>query len=404
MKTSLDHLPEDKRAQITAVAALLTASAPIGKLILFGSYARGDWVEDLTTHYISDFDFLVIVATKAEADDTALWDRLYQEARALTGRIPVTLLVHDIKHVNTEIRVGQYFFSDIVNEGVLLHDAARFTLARPKALNAEERLKLAEQYFAYWFQSASEFWRGAGDYAARGLGPHAAFLLHQAAERYFHAALLVFTGYKPKTHNLAELAEKTASLHAALEGALPRELPDDKHLFDLLRRAYIEARYSMKYRVTAEELVGMRERVLDLGRRVRAASADKLAAFCGAEAVGELPEEPSGAVTTEELQAPPLDDAQAMERWRDAILERSFERGEMLRQEGRQEGLREGEARGRREGQSRALFTVLSARGIDVPEQDRRRILSTTDTALLEQWLTRATTARSLDEVFRDEP
>jgi hypothetical protein len=93
-----------------------------------------------------------------------------------------------------------------------------------------------------------------------------------------------------------------------------------------------------------------------------------------------------------------------MERWRDALLERSFERGEMLRQEGRQEGLREGEARGRREGQSRALFTVLSARGIDVPEQDRRRILSTTDTALLEQWLTRATTARSLDEVFRDEP
>ena len=37
MKTSLDHLPEDKRAQITAVAALLTASAPVGKLILFGS-------------------------------------------------------------------------------------------------------------------------------------------------------------------------------------------------------------------------------------------------------------------------------------------------------------------------------------------------------------------------------
>jgi hypothetical protein len=35
---------------------------------------------------------------------------------------------------------------------------------------------------------------------------------------------------------------------------------------------------------------------------------------------------------------------------------------------------------------------------------DRQRILATTDTALLEQWLTRATTARSLDEVFRDEP
>ena len=73
---------------------------------------------------------------------------------------------------------------------------------------------------------------------------------------------------------------------------------------------------------------------------------------------------------------------------------------EMLRQEGREEGLREGEALG----QARALFTVLSARGIAIPEVDRQRILATTDTALLEQWLTRATTARSLDEVFRDEP
>ena len=320
--------------------------------------------------------------------------------RALTGRIPVTLLVHDIKHVNAEIRVGQYFFGDIINEGVLLYDAGRFTLARPKALNAEERLRLAKQYFGYWFQSASEFWRIAGDCAARGLGPHAAFLLHQAAERYFHAALLVFTGYKPKTHNLAELAERTAPLHPALLGALPRTLPEDEHLFDLLKRAYIEARYSMKYRVTAEELVGMRERVLDLGRRVRVACAEKLASFCGAEAVGALPAEPSGVVSMNVLEAPPLDDAEALERWRDALLERTFERGEMLRQE----GLREGEVRGRYEGQARALLAVLSARGMDVPELDRQRILATTDTTILEQWITRAVTARSLDDIFRDEP
>jgi predicted nucleotidyltransferase/HEPN domain-containing protein len=408
MKASLDHLPEHKRAQITAVAALLSESVPNGKIILFGSYARGDWVEDLESHYLSDYDIMVIVATKAEADNKTLWNRLHEQARALTGQIPLTLLVHDIKHVNAEIRVGQYFFGDVVNEGVLLHDGGRFTLARSKALNAQERLRLAEQYFGYWFRSASEFWRIAGDCAARGLGPHAAFLLHQAAERYFHAALLVFTGYKPKTHNLVDLAAKTAPLHPALEGALPRALPEDEHLFDLLKRAYIEARYSMKYRATPEDLVGMRERVLDLGRRVRAACAEKLASFCGPEAVGALPVEPSGVVSMDVLEAPPLDDADALERWRDALLERSFERGVMLRQEGRAEGLREGEARGRQEGlnegeakgQARALLAFLSARGIDVPEPDRQRILATADAALLEQWVTRAATARSLDDVF----
>jgi HEPN domain-containing protein len=37
------------------------------------------------------------------------------------------------------------------------------------------------------------------------MNSHAAFLWHQATERYFHAVLLVFTGYKPKTHDIKTL-------------------------------------------------------------------------------------------------------------------------------------------------------------------------------------------------------
>jgi len=56
MKTSLDHLPPAKRDPIAAIAALLQAGAPVEILILFGSYARGDWVDDPLTKYVSDFD------------------------------------------------------------------------------------------------------------------------------------------------------------------------------------------------------------------------------------------------------------------------------------------------------------------------------------------------------------
>lgn len=55
MKTSLDHLPELKREQIQAILALLQAEAPVEMVILFGSYARGDWVEDPENGYFSDF-------------------------------------------------------------------------------------------------------------------------------------------------------------------------------------------------------------------------------------------------------------------------------------------------------------------------------------------------------------
>ena len=76
MKTSLDHLPEAKRRELAYVAETLRATfaaairkkrsdkykgAQLLKIILFGSYARGDWVEDRKSGYRSDYDVLVIV-------------------------------------------------------------------------------------------------------------------------------------------------------------------------------------------------------------------------------------------------------------------------------------------------------------------------------------------------------
>ncbi|HEX8516867.1 MAG TPA: nucleotidyltransferase domain-containing protein [Bacteroidia bacterium] len=47
MKTSLSHLPEHKQAELQAiVTALIPRFAEIEMIILFGSYARGTWVED----------------------------------------------------------------------------------------------------------------------------------------------------------------------------------------------------------------------------------------------------------------------------------------------------------------------------------------------------------------------
>jgi hypothetical protein len=38
--------------------------------------------------------------------------------KAIAGRVPVSAIVHDVKQLNQEIRAGQYFFIDIVREGV----------------------------------------------------------------------------------------------------------------------------------------------------------------------------------------------------------------------------------------------------------------------------------------------
>ncbi|MCB2263611.1 MAG: hypothetical protein LGR52_11870 [Candidatus Thiosymbion ectosymbiont of Robbea hypermnestra] len=47
MKTSLEHLPEQKRQELQRVIEIIREEIDLDMLILFGSYARGDWVEDL---------------------------------------------------------------------------------------------------------------------------------------------------------------------------------------------------------------------------------------------------------------------------------------------------------------------------------------------------------------------
>ena len=72
--------------------------------------------------------------------------------------------------------------------------------------------------------------------------------------------------------------------------------------------------------------------------------------------------------------------------------------------EGEARGRAEGEARGRAEGEARgratALLTVLAARGFEIADSVRERILATTDHDLLDRWLHKAGTATALAEIL----
>ncbi|MGP4095047.1 hypothetical protein [Nonomuraea sp. KM90] len=66
-------------------------------------------------------------------------------------------------------------------------------------------------------------------------------------------------------------------------------------------------------------------------------------------------------------------------------------------------GLEEGRTAGRKEMAARILLLVLATRGLDVPDDTRTRIVSGADLAQLRTWVTRAATAKSVEDVF-DEP
>ena len=165
-----------------------------------------------------------------------------------------TLIVEPINRVNKELHEGQYFFSDIKREGILLYDSETHELVEAGKLPPAEVKQLAEQNYEQWFTKGEAFLLSYKDTLARKNYNEAAFILHQATERFFFCALLVLTGYKPKLHNIEKLNKLCSAHHHEFLRIFPRGSEQEKECFKLLKTAYIDARYNKDYRITQEQL------------------------------------------------------------------------------------------------------------------------------------------------------
>ena len=67
-------------------------------------------------------------------------------------------------------------------------------------------------------------------------------------------AISVRTLYFPKSHNIKFLRSLAEDNEPRLIGAWPRDSRLDRRRFQLLKRAYVEARYSTAYEISVEEL------------------------------------------------------------------------------------------------------------------------------------------------------
>lgn len=291
VKTSLDHLPEAKRRELALVVDLLRdefakalrlrtmqrfRDGKLLKIILFGSYARGDWVEDPVGRYFSDYDLLVVVSHEDLTDVPEFWAEAEDRLTKLLGegrelRTPVSPIYHSLDDVNEKLRLGRYFFMDILREGIVLFEEPGFPFTRPQPLSSADALRETRQYFEEWFESAAGFLDTAVYAGTQGRLKEAAFQLHQATERFYHCLFLVRTLYSPKTHNLNRLREQAEGLEPGLKIVWPTETKFEKRCYELLRAAYVKARYSRHYRIRADELAWLGDRVQLLRTLVRQA-------------------------------------------------------------------------------------------------------------------------------------
>lgn len=270
MRRDVDHLPIIQQGELERIQRVLMeefadaigrATTPsrkngkILKIILFGSYARDDWVDEPENGYQSDFDLLVVVNHEDLTDIAHYWyvaeDRILRDAAI---RRPVNIIVHSLDEVNQSLKRGEYFWVDIARDGIILYELPCHPMATPMPLTPADAYQMANSYFEEWLDKIDTAVMGAEFYIGKGKFKDAAFTLHQAVERAYICFLLVRTLYFPRSHNIKFLRSLAEDSEPRLIEAWPRERRFDRRRFQLLKRAYVEARYSTAYEISVDEL------------------------------------------------------------------------------------------------------------------------------------------------------
>ena len=299
MKSDLDHLPANKQRELERVVQIIfeefddaralathqwKKQGRILKIVLYGSYARGGWVDEPHTAkgYQSDFDLLIVVSDKRLTDRVAYWaktdDRLIRELSITkTLRTPVNFIVHTLQEVNDGLAHGRYFFMDVARDGIALYQSEDSEFHNPKPKTPPEALAMAKEYFEEWLPGGMQFLETAQFAMSRRWNKKAAFLLHQSAESLYHCVLLVCNFYTPHVHNLGFLRTQAEKIDRRLMYIWPIDTRQDRARFEKLKEAYVKARYSKHYRITEAELEWLGAQIEELGRVVHIVCTERIA-------------------------------------------------------------------------------------------------------------------------------
>lgn len=265
MKNSIDFLPERKQRDLHELAALIRDEVKdVVMIILYGSYAANTYVErderrdyGVRTIYMSDYDLLVVTKRRLGERESTVEARVRERFAAGKNdeNLPRPQIINEsISKLNDALTMGRYFYVEIVAKGIMLYDSGECLLTTPKELDYAEIKAMAEEYYTSKYIRATYFFDDAITNIHKNRFVQASFYLHQAAEYFLKAIPLVYILYGYKEHDLEFLIGKCKPYTLELAKVFPCDTDEEKRLFDLLRRAYLEARHNDKFVVTKADI------------------------------------------------------------------------------------------------------------------------------------------------------
>ena len=233
---------------------------------------------------MSDYDLLVVTKRRLGERESTVEARVRERFAAGKNdeNLPRPQIINEsISKLNDALTMGRYFYVEIVAKGIMLYDSGECQLATPGELDYAEIKKMAEEYYGDKFSDGLDFFKGANFYYQEENYHMTAFMLHQATESYLKTIPLVYILYGYKEHDLQFLIGKCKPYTLELAKVFPCDTDEEKHLFDLLRRAYLEARYNKKnFIVTKADIDALVPKIELLRDIVEKVCKERIAEYC----------------------------------------------------------------------------------------------------------------------------
>lgn len=287
MKKAIQHLPQQTQDELNTLIELIVQNiSDCQVVILFGSFARGNytiWEETFVDghfeSYQSDYDILVVADRCVER---AKIDQINDKYDAIflnqPHRTHPQIIVENMEELNRQLNEGQYFYTDIITEGITLYDTPKANLAKSHNLSFQEIRDQASDYFDVFFNSACQLVEsGKRDTNNDRCKTHA-FILNQACKHFYKTICLVFSLRHPKEDNLEKLGAMVKRYSRELSTVFLRQTEFEIRCFDLLNQVDEESD-NRHFVVTEEELDYMIERTQILKEITECICKDKITAY-----------------------------------------------------------------------------------------------------------------------------
>lgn len=212
----------------------------------------------VTARRISHYHVLIVVPRADKSPNMEVQDKI--EGR-LQRTIPTTAIVLDTEQFNHWIKQRHPFAIQIENGGSLLYGQKETVIENVQTANSEKQQIKIESLLAQGRNKAQEFLAGADLFRIREQNRMAAFMLHQSLEQILRSLLLVLTGLEITTHSLDKLLRYCSMFYYRFSEIFKSNDGKSEKLFQLLQKAYINARYKDDYHINTVDLILLREKI-----------------------------------------------------------------------------------------------------------------------------------------------